>query len=215
MGVWGADGAFSLGEDVSAHRLWSGDPYGEPDRVLRGVSLAVPPVALTDLFLGDVQSKTLEFSPIAVPPSQPEDPFFRLAPTTLFLRGLSACQLGNDLLAFLQDQAAASIVKLRRNKFTIKAEAQISSTPVTVKLRVYSTGEGAFAVEVHRRDGDAVAFAVLFAMLAQSLKRYSQHTQPPNQLVVLRGCTSQALLAPDAPPIPFLPWGRMTVGVAA
>merc|ERR1740123_2059120 len=200
VGGWVASVGASFGQDLSENLLWSGDPYvRDPDRIPRGISLAVEPSAVgwdghcTAVSVVE-PSVAFEFSPTDVPPSQPQDPSFHLPSTTLFLRRPSACQLGNDLLAFLRDYTAASILKLSCKKFTIKAEAHISGMPLTVKLRVYGTGDGAFVVEVQRRVGDGVAFAVLFARLCQYLEPHSQHTQPQNRLAETRGCATQALL---------------------
>lgn len=167
--------------------LLMGDPYPQVDLVCRGVSLSAAVWASSGDALEklDVEPYTKAFALGDVPPCLPQDSFFQLPSTTLFVRGISASRLGNDLLSFLRGAFAATAVKLRRHKFTIKADVSISGTPCIVKLRVYRTSDEAFAVAVERRAGDAVAFAVLFASMYRHFESRGQLVDKSAQQVQL------------------------------
>merc|ERR1711933_568244 len=89
--------------------------------------------------------------------------------------GSRAHTLGNDMLSFLRSKAA--LVKLRRGKFTLKADVLVEGMLCTLKLRVYKVSEQSLAVEMQRRAGDVVTFAVVFGMLVQHLKQCGQPMQ--------------------------------------
>lgn len=112
------------------------------------------------------------FAPGDLPPCLPQDPLFQLATTCLYIRTAAVHQLGNRLLGFLRDRLAAPGLKLRRAKFTAKAEVCHQFGDCTVKVRVYSVAAGLFAVELQRRAGDVVAFTSTFRQLAEHLEDY-------------------------------------------
>lgn len=119
----------------------------------------------------------------------PQDPFFQLLATTLFVKAAAAHQLGNTCLSFLRDVLSAPAVKLRRAKFTAKAELlhrwiELSSglsqaSACTVKLRAYRVADGLLAVELQRREGDCVAFMNIFQVFTQYLKESYQLVEGP------------------------------------
>lgn len=110
----------------------------------------------------------------------PKDPFFQLLATTLYVKAPAAHHLGNVCLSFLRDELSAPAVKLRRAKYTAKADVlhrwtELSSglshkCRCTVKLRAYRVARGVLAVELQRREGDAIAFMNIFKMFTQYLK---------------------------------------------
>jgi len=99
----------------------------------------------------------------------PQDLLFQLLVTSLYLRAISAHLLGNSLLDFIRSRLAAPALKLRRTKFTAKAEVRHHRGDCTVKLRVYRVASGLFAVELQRRAGDVVAFTGIFGELVEYL----------------------------------------------
>jgi len=175
--------------------LHFGDPYGEVERVTRSV-LSVP--SMGSLAYRGVDPECYKvvdliaessFASADAPPPLPQHAFFQLASTTLYLKRVPSHKLGNCLLSFLRDQAALG-VKVRRGKFTLKAEVLVNGSPCTVKLRVYAMRDGCLSVEVQRRTGDAVTFAVVYGMLVQHL---TQHGYQMQEL----SFSPQAPLAPE------------------
>lgn len=145
------------------------------------------------------------FAPGDMPPSLPQDPYFQLPPTCLFVRAPLASHLGNDLCSFLQDELHATSVKLRTAKFTAKAAVFCGETPCTVKMRVYQLGCGVLVVELQRRQGDALAFAKIFRLLSHHLEqRYTLIEGPLAGPLVgvltasLTGCPSGSLATSPA-----------------
>jgi len=172
MGAFGDMSSFGAGWQYG---LSSGDPYGDTQDLTRSVRFL--PSTGGDAFgaLGSDCCKVPEnFASTDSPPPLPRHEFFKLASTTLCLQGLPADELGNRLLTFLRMRATTA-VKLRRGKFTLKAEALVNEISCTVKLRVYAMSDGSFAVEVQRRTGDAITFAVLYGMLVQHLMQHGHH----------------------------------------
>merc|ERR1740121_546787 len=102
-------------------------------------------------------------------PSLPQHPFFKLVATCLYVRTASPYILGNCLLSFLRMRLATPALKLRRAKFTAKADLRHSDGNCTVKLRVYCVSDDMFVVELQRRAGDAVACAGIFRELTEHL----------------------------------------------
>lgn len=164
--------------------LFSGDPYCEVDTCRRGVTLSHASL-LADSELAKGSDSIVEgFATTDAPPPLPQHSFFQFAPTTLIVQGLRPGQLGNSLLAFLRCEAAANSVKLRRCKFTLKADVFVQETPCTLKMRVYQISHGRLAVEMQRRAGDGVAFTVLFGMLAEHLDRDGHLVQESSSALV-------------------------------
>jgi len=104
-------------------------------------------------------------------PCLPGDPFFQLLVTTLHVRAAKAYHVGNTILCFLREELSVTTMKLRRAKFTAKAEVLFRwdgplgfshASACTVKWRMYRVADVLFAVEVQRRTGDCVAFAGVF-----------------------------------------------------
>merc|ERR1719343_981302 len=57
-----------------------------------------------------------------VPPALPSSPFFTLSATTLRVASDAPHELGLRLLGFLRTEVVASITKISREKFAVKAE---------------------------------------------------------------------------------------------
>merc|ERR1719265_181832 len=112
-----------------------GDPYGPEDNATRGLSLPSSfEIGATSHFgkakVYGVDGKdgaalpVLErFSEGDVPPEAPQGSFFRFLATTLYVSGgMEPCALANILLDFLLIELMASVTKVRRSKYAIKAD---------------------------------------------------------------------------------------------
>jgi hypothetical protein len=148
----------------------------------------------TQFFLGDF------------PPAMPVDPDFRCEGTTVIIENSSPEQIGNGLLNLLRQEAAASITKVSRKKFSVKAYVHVDGFSCDVKIRVYRQDFG-FAVEFQRRSGDALAFQRLFRLASERLNSYSHaaslekhafidaHQQPVMQVPVAQVVSSKQELS--------------------
>lgn len=115
-------------------------------------------------------------------PPVPDDPYFDLSSTTLYVsltsgRLRTPAQLGNILLDFLNTDVNSSIEKVRLKKFWIRANVFLKSDTVrytmcTLKLRIYKASDGSFAIEFMRRGGDALVFNRVFQQACQYLKTH-------------------------------------------
>jgi len=98
--------------------------------------------------------------------------------TTLAVVTSSPHQVGNDILHFLRSVAASS-VKLRCTKGTIKATLVHDLTLVSLKFRLLVLVTGIVAVQVQRRAGDSVAFSQVFASFTNHLQALHYEFQSP------------------------------------
>lgn len=179
----GAFGELSLGADVAL----LGDFYGEPEDVVRGLTLSPG----DELCCGNLdqewdggQSKKLEgfeeqspegassksverFQATDLPPTLPAELAAFLEVTTLRLSQSSSVAVGNSLLELLEN-AAARVYKLSRIKFSIKAEVIVSGLHCHVKIRIYQQQDTCI-VEFRRYDGDAVAFNKFYCQATHHL----------------------------------------------
>mmetsp|Transcript_92045 Transcript_92045/g.281719 ORF Transcript_92045/g.281719 Transcript_92045/m.281719 type:complete len:358 (-) Transcript_92045:33-1106(-) len=135
-----------------------------------------------------------DFAPGDRPPALPADPCFKLEPTAIRVRGAGGpAQLGNMLVGFLRDRADVLSMKVRREKFSIRAALSGVDGACRAKVRVYATAgplpgqpggapldspavrdaqaRDVYAVEAQRRGGDAVAFAAFFRDLSDVLRQ--------------------------------------------
>lgn len=123
----------------------------------------------------------------------PKDTFFKFEATTLFATCSSPADLGNAVLDFLCSKVISNILKVRRHKFAIKADAFIESKKCTLKVRIYSESESNFAIEFQRRSGDALTFQSIFCQAKEHIQsrfvvigshseaaRDQQHTLEPS-----------------------------------
>jgi hypothetical protein len=164
---------------------WTGDPYPERNNVYRGFVMGVGDLESMSTFGPDSfecdssTAKQVQFIGGDVPPALPLDPDFRLQSTTLIIENALPEQIGNGLLHFLRQKAAASITKVSREKFSVKAYAHVQGLSCDIKVRLYRQKCG-FAVEFQRRSGDALAFQRLFRLASEHLNSYS-HAAFPEQ----------------------------------
>jgi hypothetical protein len=110
------------------------------------------------------------FSPFDEPPSPPTDEYWNYEVTTILVKTTNpneGYKIGNQLLAFLQNEVVSSIHKVRKpsetnfRKFSIKADVFIKNIMCTLKIRLNQDKErGAnwYCVEFQRRSGDCVSF---------------------------------------------------------
>lgn len=121
--------------------------------------------------------KQMQFFFGDVPPALPLDPDFRLECTTVIIENSSPEQVGNGLLTLLMQRAEATITKVSRNKFSVKAYVHVDGLSCDVKVRVYSQEVG-LAVEFQRRSGDVLALRGLFRLASEHLNFYSRAASP-------------------------------------
>lgn len=130
------------------------DPYGEPD-IFRGVSVC----DVADVHKREPAEETFPlFDESDVPPEVPSDPWFRLEPTTVVIQCRSPACAANRLFAHLQRVAEASVLKVRRAKFSVKAHVCRAGLMCELKVRLYRQ-QGDYLVEFRRCSGDALSFA--------------------------------------------------------
>jgi serine/threonine protein kinase len=111
----------------------------------------------------DSASAAIErFSEEATPPSASSDSEFRFEPTTLHVCGSTPARVGNHLLDFLTAIAGASVLKVNRRKFTVKAAFEGNAGTCILKVRIYTEGPSRYAVEFQRRGGEAAALHLLY-----------------------------------------------------
>jgi hypothetical protein len=129
---------------------------------------------------------TESFMPTDFPPPSPTDSFFKFEMTTLYVTSTFPYEIGNHLLDFLGKEAVSTITKMRRAKFSIKADVFVDSMMCSLKIRVYRQESGQFAIELQRRSGDTISFNVTFQKLAAYLKpRLYMLTDAPDEPAVL------------------------------
>lgn len=120
-----------------------------------------------------------EFQPYDLPPvAQLDESWCCQLSTTLAVVTSSPHQVGNDMLRFLRSVAASS-VKLRRAKGTIKATLVHDLTCVSLKFRLLVLVSGIVAVHVQRRAGDSVAFSQVFTSFTYYLEALQYEFQSP------------------------------------
>jgi serine/threonine protein kinase len=177
----------SLSAEIRAGST-GGDPYTKP---LTQRSVAVP---ISDMlhsspsfaFAGDFYrmpeedyTRSAVVSPEALtfqrfsgndcPPSIPNDDSFELEPTAFYVHGKEPVKLGNHIINFLSMAAGAVVTKVNTKKWTIKADVDGESGACTMKVRVYSAGEGRHAIEFQRRGGETTALHNVFDQAAEHL----------------------------------------------
>lgn len=100
-----------------------------------------------------------------LPPPAPADADFALEPTTLYLPSTSAAEIGNRVVGFF----GADAMKVNTEKFTIKARVSGALGACTLKVRIYTQGQG-LAVEFQRRNGSSLALHEVFAQASDVLE---------------------------------------------
>jgi len=104
------------------------------------------------------------------PPPAPTDSFFKFEVTTLYATSHEPFEIGNNLLDFLSGQVVSTLTKVRRPKFSIKADVFADGMMCTLKIRVYGQNPGQFAIEFQRRTGDTLSFNGTFQKAAAFLE---------------------------------------------
>eukprot|EP00746_Dinoflagellata_sp_MGD_P024181 gnl/MRDRNA2_/MRDRNA2_156709_c0_seq1.p1 gnl/MRDRNA2_/MRDRNA2_156709_c0~~gnl/MRDRNA2_/MRDRNA2_156709_c0_seq1.p1 ORF type:complete len:431 (-),score=90.31 gnl/MRDRNA2_/MRDRNA2_156709_c0_seq1:202-1494(-) len=169
-----------------------GDPYAEQEDVYRGVSMgqatglsgmdAMNKALAGDIYSGPSEStafggyvspaeSTDKFRPDDVPPDQPQSSHFHFEATTVFVAVDTPHLLGNALLDFLGTQVVSSVSKVSIKKFAIKADCFKDHIMCSLKVRVWKTPNGEFAIEFQRRQGDSFAFGDVYSQASQFLKQ--------------------------------------------
>mmetsp|Transcript_131913 Transcript_131913/g.246671 ORF Transcript_131913/g.246671 Transcript_131913/m.246671 type:complete len:471 (+) Transcript_131913:84-1496(+) len=133
------------------------------------------------------------------PFAPPDDEFWEFSATTLHFTCGAVYTLGNRLLDFFTNEVTASVTKVTRTKFAIKADVFIDNVMCNTKVRVWKEASpNQFAVEFQRRGGDVRTFNCVY-------QRASQYLQPHFTAVGDAPPTfSEMLLAP--PPLPLSPF---------
>lgn len=145
-----------------------GDFYNEPDDVMRGLTLpAYHDLGFANEFQKgerdqeNVDSQIQEFQVTDVPPVLSDNVKAFLGCTTLELSEDSPVTVGNNIVAFFQNEVDAKLEKVSRKKFTIRAEVISLSLHCDIKVRIYGMGQGSL-VEFQQRSGDILAFQHLY-----------------------------------------------------
>lgn len=156
----------------------NGDFYREPDELCKGLSLGGGSYLDQQSLFGasgidyartlQDDSRSERFEEADIPLPVPADSFFKLEATTLYGATCMPFQIGNDLLDFLEEQVS-TLTKVRRLKFSIKADVFVDGMMCTLKIRVYSQAAQQFAIEFQRRSGDGITFNNTFQKAYQFL----------------------------------------------
>lgn len=99
------------------------------------------------------------------PPTHIQNEWFFDEATMLRIQTNSPHNLGNTVLEFLETQVVASVSKVNRHKYTVKADAFLDNIMCCLKVRIWKCPEEdeAYIVHFHRRSGDAFTFGHLRA----------------------------------------------------
>lgn len=123
-------------------------------------------------------------------PSMPVVEGFRLEVTTLRASDVTASDLANTVLDFLNSKVRAVVTKVSLAKLAVKAQVFHQATSCVIKARVYHA-EHHF-LEFQRRSGDHVCFQAIFAEAVSFFSsRFGDAVTPP-------------VLAPPPQPVPQL-----------
>lgn len=185
LGALGA--ATEYGGSSDAARL-GGDFYQEAGMTTRGLTIGPGAVDMGEALFDKRCAVQAEATPCSSsferftagdqPPMAPSSPFFSYMATTMFVSGAAPNRLANLLLDFLLIDAAAIISKVRKPKYSIKADVQtgffgaqrlVSYHPCTLKIKLYMRDDDC-AVEFRKCSGDAVVFNDVY----QKASRYLQ-----------------------------------------
>mmetsp|Transcript_46400 Transcript_46400/g.110524 ORF Transcript_46400/g.110524 Transcript_46400/m.110524 type:complete len:432 (+) Transcript_46400:128-1423(+) len=142
--------------DESAFAAWSPDGYADTLKSSHDAWFIEP-----DALLVARQEPVARFCRDHLPaPELPQDPFFKLEPTSVVRSGGCPVEVGNVLRDGLLEEAD---IELEVNvwKFTLKVTAAWNGSECSVKIRIYGRPDGCTA-EFQRRRGDAYAFSSLF-----------------------------------------------------
>jgi len=152
-----------------------GDFYPAPEPV-RGIGMGMSSMPELEILQGGIYSDCLEgmpdgfckvagagperFTEADYPPLMPMDPLFRLQTTSFrVLPGNSGgSYIGDVLLQFLDKKVVATILKINRRKYTIKANVFLDHIMCTLKIRAYEQTSGTYAVEFQKRAGNDLVF---------------------------------------------------------
>jgi len=131
-----------------------------------------------DLLLPHAVLYSKRFEATTMPPMAPSEVFFRFQPTTCWLRGVAAPDIGNKLLDFLVSTVALTITKVNHAKFTIKANVYMDGCECAVKLRMYSdNAHRALALEFQRRSGCGLVFKKFYQLARSYLEACQESMQ--------------------------------------
>lgn len=177
---------------LSMCKLSDGDFYADQEDVYRGVAMGQPMGlsgidAMNKALGGDLYgmpsestafsgyvspaSSTEKFHPGDLPPDQPQSAHFHFETTTVFVTADTPYLLGNALLDFLGTRVVSSVSKINIKKFAIKADCFLDHIMCSLKVRVWKTPKGEFALEFQRRQGDSFAFGDVYSQACQFLKQ--------------------------------------------
>jgi len=104
------------------------------------------------------------------PPSAPADQFFEYEPTTIHIHHAEPHIIGNGLLDILNSQEDANILKVRREKYSIKANVFDDAEMCVLKVRIYDEQKGVYAVEFQCRGKSRLAFRQVYQRLQIHLR---------------------------------------------
>jgi hypothetical protein len=115
------------------------------------------------------------------PPEHSQNEWFFDDATMLQIKTSSPQNLGNTVLEFLETQVVASISKVNRQKYTIKADAFVDNIMCCLKIRIWKCPEKDedYIVHVHRRSGDAFTFGHLRAQAFNFISARFSGSSPP------------------------------------
>jgi len=104
----------------------------------------------------------IRFEPLDKPPSAPADLFFEYELTTMRICHTEPYMIGNGLIDLLQSQEDASIIKVSRKKYSIKANVFHDAAMCILKVRMYGEQNGVYAVEFQCRGKSRPAFGQVY-----------------------------------------------------
>jgi hypothetical protein len=169
----------------------SGDFYREESQGVRGITMPSTSINFNDLgnpytdsdfgwgkpscakYMGSpgiASAPAFRFEDGDEPPELSPQVSAHMEDTRLQVNGFSSREVGNILVAILTDTIGARVTKLNRSKFTVRAQAFLSGLYCEVKVRVYKQNAARdYAVEFQKRNGDSIAFGLLFQQAKEAL----------------------------------------------
>lgn len=130
------------------------------------------------------------------PPTKPDDPYFELQVTTVYVPDTSPAQEIWSVLSSFLAKREASVTKVNPTKCTMKADVFVDGVMCTLKVRIYSMGNR-YAVEFQRKGGDTLTFNAAYKEASSYMS--TQLSDVPEPTVAAHGTPNPASLLPSTP----------------
>lgn len=117
---------------------------------------------------------------IVSPPEKPDDPHFELQVTTVYVPATLNPQMIWSVIEGFLKNVESSVTKVNKTKCTIKADVFVDGLMCTLKVRIYSMGDGRYAVEYQRKSGDALTFNAAYTEASSYMSAHLSDIHSPS-----------------------------------